>query len=262
MSGQAFAQEMNHQMTQLYSIPEGIRVYAIGDVHGHLEALKDMQAQIEADLARAPVDEAHIVYLGDYVDRGPQSREVIEFLIELEACKDGIRKTFLAGNHEVAIYGFMKDPVGHDWLRYGGLETLNSYGVTFLGGLPLPSEIEGIPKMMAKSIPKAHFDFFMRLDFEVSIGDYMFVHAGVDPRIDLGKQPRRALTGIREPFLSWHEHEDYKPLKKRIVHGHTISVEVEALPHRINVDTGLYDGGPLSAAVLEGIDVRFLQVFD
>jgi len=154
----------------------------------------------------------------------------------------------------------MRDPVGHDWLRYGGLQTLASYGVTFEDDLPSPAEVEAASARMEAAISQRHFDFFRSLELSVEIGDYVFVHAGIDPSLPLAQQERRAFIGIREPFLSWHEHPDYAPLEKRVVHGHTIAPAPEVLPHRVNVDTGLYDGGVLTAGVFEGTDVRFLQV--
>ncbi len=260
MRERGFPQDMNQSMAQKYSIPDGMRVYAIGDVHGHLDALERLHEEISADLIKRPVDEVHMVYLGDYIDRGPDSRGVIDYLIERKGRGDGIAKTFLAGNHEYALFDFMKDPVGHDWLRYGGVQTLASYGMAFEGGVPLPAEIEAAPEQMAAAISGQHFEFYRGLDLSLEIGDYMFVHAGVDPAVPMTQQSQWALTRMREPFLSWHKDPKYKPLEKRVVHGHTMVREPEVLPHRVNVDTGMYDGGALTAGVFEGADVRFIQV--
>lgn len=260
MLERGFPQAMNRTMSVKYSIPDNLRVYAIGDVHGHLAPLKAMHEQISNDLIKNPVDQVHIVYLGDYIDRGPDSAAVIEYLIERKARGDGIKKSFLMGNHEMALFEFMEEPFGHDWLSYGGLETLTSYGIAFKGGVPLPSEIEAVPAQMREKLPEAHVQFYEALELSVTIGDYMFVHAGVDPSRDLEKQDPVVLACIRQPFLSWHEDKDYQPLAKKIVHGHTVSAEPCVRPHRVGLDTGLYKGGPLTAGVFEGQDVRFLQV--
>ena len=196
-------------MTENYSIPKDLRVYAIGDVHGHLDALKAMHDLISDDLLKSPVENAHIVYLGDYIDRGPDSRGVIEYLIERQGRGDGVAKTFLMGNHEVAGFEeFMKDPVGHDWLRYGGLTTLASYGITFENERPLPAEVEALPERMRAMIPEAHFAFYRGLELSVEIGGYVFVHAGIDPMRPMEEQTRKEFTRMRQPFLSWHEHPE------------------------------------------------------
>lgn len=243
-----------------YGIPKGLRVYAIGDIHGHLGQLDKLHAAISADLLNAPPEAVHILYLGDYVDRGPANRGVIDRLIERKGRGDGITKSFLKGNHESAIFEFMEDPVGSDWLRYGGLDTLRDYGIAFEGGVPLPAEKERAAEKMRTAIPQAHFEFFETLEVAVEIGDYLFVHAGVDPRKRLSEQTVRDLTCIREPFLSWHLHPEFKPLEKKIVHGHSVYAAPEIQPHRVSVDTGCFKGGKLTAGVFEGTSVRFLQV--
>jgi len=244
-----------------YGLETGLRVYAIGDIHGHADALSRMHEAISADLLHAPPERAHIVYLGDYIDRGPENRAVLDTLIARRDRGDGIPKTFLAGNHERAALEFLRgDPAGDDWLKWGGIDTLENYGISVPKGAYTPTEREDIARHFRAVFPPHHLAFLQNLPLSQSIGDYLFAHAGVDPRKPLTAQTERDLTMIREPFLSWHTHEAYAPLEKKVVHGHSVEPAPQNLPHRIGVDTGLYKGGPLTAAVLEGVEVRFLQV--
>jgi len=247
-------------MDQKYSTPEDTRIYAIGDVHGYVDLLEKMHEAISMDLLREPPVNAHIVYLGDYIDRGPDSRGVIECLIGRRDRGDGIDKSFIRGNHEDGMMEFMREPLHANWLKWGGVQTLASYGITFEGEVPLPGEKERAAEVMRTVIPAAHFDFFEMLELSQEIGDYFFAHAGVDPFKSFGDQTHKDLTRMRQPFLSWHKDPLYAPFSKRVVHGHTISSGPIERPHRIGVDTGAYDGGGLSAVVLERDEVRFLSV--
>jgi len=249
----------------VYRIPQGLRVYAIGDIHGHAEALDCMHETIAADLLESPPEDVHIIYLGDYIDRGPDSRGVIERLSERCERGDGIRKSFLLGNHEAGIMEYLRDPGsqhGQSWTQWGGIETLASYGIMFEGGVALPAELQRGSSRLAQAMPDEHFAFLRALPLYIEVGDYLFAHAGRHPLKDLKDHEPHELHFIRDPFLNWHESADYKPLPKRVVHGHTITPDKqpEIYPHRINVDTGLYDGGPLTAAVSEDDQVRLLQV--
>lgn len=251
-------------MSAPYTLPDGLRVYAIGDVHGYLEPLKAMHEAISMDLINnPPAGKVHIVYIGDYVDRGPDSRGVIEYLIERRERGDGIEKTFLMGNHEWSMIEFYSRPdeaARGNWLDWGGIDTLRSYGITFEADVVLPGEAERAAARLREILPEEHCGFLEGLDLSVDIGDYFFTHAGVDPFKGFSAQKARDLFTSREPFLSWHRNPAYKPLEKRVVHGHTISKEPEELPHRVGIDTGLYDGGKLTCAVVEGAQVRFLGV--
>lgn len=242
-----------------FAMPEGLRVYAIGDVHGHLLALERMHEAISADLLdNVPAGRVHIVYMGDYVDRGPDSKGVLSALVERLGRKDGIQKTFLQGNHEMAMLEFLRAPessAGMAWLQYGGIEAMKSYGLEFEGDMPIPSEYVVASKTLARVMPESHRSFLNALAGAIEIGGF-FAHAGVNPKKPLSAQEFDDLAFIREPFLSWN-----KPLAKMIVHGHSIVPEPEILPHRIGIDTGVYQpGGKLSAGVFEGNTVRFLQV--
>lgn len=254
MSENAFPQD------PVYRIPQGLRVYAVGDVHGHAALLDSLNARIAADLDESPPQAAHVVYLGDYIDRGPDSRGVIDRLIALSRRDDGIKRSFLMGNHELGLFEFLEEPETEIWTQWGGLETLASYGLTFPDSVLLPAEKARAVEALRKAMPAGHLDFLKALRPCISIGDYLCAHAGIDPRKTLAQQTMADYTFIREPFLNWHRDPAYKPLPFKVVHGHTIYPEPENLPHRISVDTGAYKGGPLTCAVLEDDRVRFLQV--
>jgi len=253
----------NHAIMTSYSIPPDYRVYAIGDIHGHLATLSHLHKMISGDLLKnEPPKNVHIVYIGDYVDRGPDSKGVLDFLIERQSRGDGIGKSFLLGNHEQGMLDFISndDPINAaTWLQWGGMETLASYGHHYPEGLLTPTQIESAQARFAQEVPQEHIEFLQALEPIVQLGDYVFAHAGVNPLRAMEEQELADLTFMREPFLGWHQNPQYRPLPKRVVHGHTISEEPEVLPHRIGIDTGLWSGGKLTAVVLEGADVRFLQ---
>jgi len=233
-------------------VPDGARVYAVGDIHGRADLLHEMIALIEADAAQAPSPAQHLVFLGDYVDRGRSSKEVIERLL---APFPGFQTTFLMGNHEAALLHFLDNP--DFWGRlnpYGATEMLLSYGVRFNPALKGRALALHLHEQFSQLLPPAHRAFISGLALSHTLGDYHFVHAGVNPASPLHAQTPMDLLRIREPFLSHN-----KPLEKIVVHGHTISAEVEFCPHRIGVDTGAYASGRLSALVLEGENRRFLQ---
>lgn len=244
----------------VYRIPQGTRVYAIGDVHGCAGLLDKMHGAISLDLIETPPQKVRIVYLGDFIDRGPDSAGVIERLIHRRDRGDGIEKSFLMGNHELGLFEFLENPDDEIWTQWGGLETMASYGLEFPGGILLPGEKARAAMALQDIMPAAHVEFLRGLQLSVQIGDYLFAHAGVDPRKPLAEQSQSDFTFIREPFLSWHKDPLYRPLPYKVVHGHSIYPQPENKPHRISVDTGAYGGGFLSCAVLEGADVRFLQV--
>ncbi|MCB1838992.1 MAG: serine/threonine protein phosphatase [Rhodospirillales bacterium] len=251
-------------MNNRYTIPEGYRVYAIGDVHGHLDALELMHREISHDLQDRPDLTAHIVYLGDYIDRGPHSAHTIDKLVKLKERDDGIFRSFLLGNHEHYMIRFLIEgefSETEDWMQWGGIETIRSYGYSFRTYPPVRDDLEEARDFMNTHVPEEHLHFLTSMPMALEIGDYFFAHAGINPRKSLKEQDLWELITIRQPFLSWHEEKDYKPLAKKVVHGHSISKEPVVRPHRIGVDTGLYRGGPLTAAVLEGTHVRFLQVW-
>ena len=228
--------------------PDGMRLYAIGDVHGCLDALTETHRAIEADLAARPVEDWRVIHLGDYVDRGPDSRGVVEFLVERASDP---RMVFLRGNHDemfsAAMTGDRK--MAETWLNNGGVETLESYGLTlmdFLDGLRAGEPMQG-------KVPQSHLAFLEGLSLSEMLGDYYFVHAGIDPTRPLSDQEPEAQLWIREKFLSSDaEHHAV------IVHGHTPVPRVDVRMNRIGIDTGAVFGGRLSCIVLERLEAGLL----
>ena len=247
-------------MSKTYQIPEGQRVYAIGDIHGHAEVLSRMHDTIEADLRDHPVDKATIVYIGDYIDRGPDSKGVIDQLVQRERVAPHFEHVFLFGNHENGIIDFLLGPDSqfNDWLKWGGVECVESYGVTFDRSESYHLQAERVAQELQEALPKTHQEFLKNLQLHHVVGDYLFVHAGIRPGVPLQKQNPVDLFFTREPFMSHEGHHEY-----RVVHGHSPpdNKQIDIRPNRINVDTWLYNGGPLTCAVLEDTEVRVLQVW-
>lgn len=231
--------------------------YAIGDIHGRADLLARMFERLEADARSAGAAAPIAIFLGDYVDRGPDSAEVIE-LLQLGR-PEGFERRFLKGNHEQALLAFLHDPVAaRAWLAHGGLETLASYGVRPLP--PLSADDATLRRAAAalrESLPPAHASFLDRLERYAVIGDYAFVHAGVDPRVSLAEQTDAALFWSRDRFLG-----DGRRLEKVIVHGHTPQKAPYKDHRRIGVDTGAYVWGALTAARFEADSVSFITVTD
>ncbi|MCM8556613.1 metallophosphoesterase family protein [Sphingomicrobium sediminis] len=223
----------------------GKRVYAIGDVHGCDKQLKKLLKRIRKDL-EGYEGKSHLVFLGDYIDRGPDSRGVIDRLIA--GGLPGDKQHFLIGNHEVAmLQAFEGKALG--WLAYGGIETLESYGVDKKALFAHPS----IKKLLKAHLPPEHLEFFQSLKHSKRIGDYLFVHAGIRPGVPLEKQKERDLVWIRDDFL-----KSKKDHGVTVVHGHTITSKPQVKKNRIAVDTGCYATGTLTAVRLEGNAVDFI----
>ena len=232
-------------VTPLTAIPEGERVYAVGDVHGCADLLDQLLARIDADdRARDPA-RTTIVFLGDLVDRGPASAAVIERLRLLAAERPDTR--FLLGNHEEVFLESLKgEPKAlRMFCRIGGRETIMSYGIDAADYDRM--DYEELHAAMRVRVPAEHQAFLESFEDMVTIGDYAFVHAGVRPGTDLAAQRGADLRWIRNPFLDYD-----RALDKMIVHGHTISAGLDEQVHRIGVDTGAYDTGVLTALGLEG----------
>lgn len=230
--------------------PDGTLVYAIGDVHGRLDLLAEMHARIAAEIMRLRPADWRIVHLGDYVDRGPASKGVIEFLVRRSAADRRI--VALAGNHDVGFLDFLgePDPVGL-FARYGGVETARSYGVELdlqdMGAFGAGS------RALASAVPESHREFLRALEFSATFGDFFFCHAGIRPGVALDAQDPKDLIWIRGDF---HRHQELFP--KIVVHGHTPVTEPEVLPNRVNVDTGAFASGRLTALVIDGAEKRLL----
>ena len=225
--------------------PRGYRAYAVGDVHGRLDLLDQLLAAIDEDVRRRPPRKALLVFLGDLIDRGPDSRAVVERLRTFR--HDRLKPYFLAGNHEEVLLRLLKGERGilSSWLQYGGAECLRSYGFD-------PEKLELRNERAALSairnvIPAEHASFIGGFADTLRFGDYLFVHAGIRPGIDISMQSQSDLRWIRSPFL-----DDKTDHGMIVVHGHTICSDVEMEPNRIGIDTGAYRTGRLTALALEG----------
>ncbi|MEO0328564.1 MAG: metallophosphoesterase family protein [Pseudomonadota bacterium] len=233
-------------------IDPGMRIYAIGDVHGCLSQLQQLIGLIDLDLEQDPPQAYKIIFLGDYVDRGPDNAKTIEFLVELQATFHDY--VFILGNHDERLTLFINDPnrVGESFLKWGGATTLRDYGV--IASPEKPFEAVAAAKELAENMPVGHREFLQNLKPYYEQSGYFFCHAGVRPGIPLEKQTNHDLTFIRADFL---QHE--LPFEKVIVHGHTPVPTPEIHTNRINVDTKCYETGILTALVLEEDRQRFIQ---
>jgi serine/threonine protein phosphatase 1 len=232
--------------------PAGSRAYAIGDIHGRLDLLEQLLATVERDNARRGPARTFLVFLGDLVDRGPDSRGVIERL--LKRPPRFARPIFLAGNHEEAFQRVLagETSIVPSWLLYGGRECAQSYGIT--GGWLLNATPASVVHEVARAVPREHQDFLASFGDTFRFGDYLFVHAGIRPGVPIEEQVPDDLRWIREGFL-----EDNSDHGVVVVHGHTIVEAVEELPNRIGIDTGAYRTGTLTAIGLEGEKRWFLE---
>ena len=229
---------------RLPRLPEGTRIYAIGDVHGRADLLDRLLSRIDAHIVAHPVVRPVHLLVGDYIDRGPASREVLDLLIN---CAQGREMVFLRGNHDTFIDEFLTNPGAlRDWSKIGGLETLMSYGLKPSINADAATQKE-LAKGLEHVLPETHRVFLKGLVSSFACGGYFFAHAGVRPGIPLAKQRDDDLLWIRDEFLL-HE-EDFG---KIVVHGHTPVRELDIRPNRINIDTGAYVTGRLTCLVLEG----------
>jgi diadenosine tetraphosphatase ApaH/serine/threonine PP2A family protein phosphatase len=230
----------------------GYRAYVVGDIHGRLDLLDKLLGEIHTELAERPARKALIVFLGDLIDRGPNSAQVIERLRSYH--RDGIQTVFLLGNHEEVLLRILegdRSPIPN-WLMFGGLECLKSYGVDpqLIGAYPDDKALT----IIRLAIPKQHEEFLKSFVDTCRFGDYLFVHAGIRPGVPIDDQVQSDLRWIREPFLM--DDTDHGCV---VVHGHTISPEVEERPNRIGIDTGAYRSGILTALAIEGTERWYLD---
>ncbi len=229
------------------SIPDGQRIYAIGDIHGRLDLLEDLLHRITADESTRPNAETTLIFLGDLIDRGPESAQVVTFLEQLAAARPSGHTRFLAGNHEEVFLASLEgeEKTLRFFTRIGGRETILSYGI---------SEAEynamDYPELAASlqaRVPAAHRDFLSGFEDMIVVGDYVFVHAGVRPGEALARQRTKDLRWIRNEFI-----EHGGAFEKIVIHGHTITEDVDMTAHRIGLDTGAYASGKLTAMGFEG----------
>ena len=234
------------------SVPAGYRVYAIGDVHGRFDLLNEALTLIEADIDSRKRARDIIVFLGDLIDRGPSSAEVIERVRTYR--RNGVRTVFLSGNHEEVLLRLLRGESQflRDWLTFGGAECARSYGIS-------PASLQRMDLGKAvltlrQKVPEVHQQFLKRFVDTFRIGSYLFVHAGLRPGVPLAEQSQSDLRWIREPFLENDQDHGFI-----VVHGHTIAEQVDVRQNRIGLDTGAYRSGVLTAIGLEGRERWFLQ---
>lgn len=261
-------------------------IFAIGDVHGYLDALKTLCTKIDAYRVKHPNQHVIEVFLGDYINRGPQSREVLDFLIARSRQQDGVKRVFIAGNHDVAFRRLLKDGHKHRTISlteqmfydYGGPETLASYGVP-MRTVRFPEHgldhhiVKGsslylnrrtlniMREELMDTLPASHILFLEKMKNSYTNGKYLFVHAGIDPAVPLDKQDPDYLRGLSSRARKFATYKGKIEDDMVIVHGHTIVEQPYATSNQIGVDTGVYKAGHghLSCAVLEGASVRFLK---
>jgi serine/threonine protein phosphatase 1 len=230
------------------SLPPGLRVYVVGDVHGCSDRLRAMHREIASDLAERPVASVQIVHLGDYVDRGPDSAGVVETLLQpfpLGASGPGPLVVNLMGNHEeMMLMALANADTAPQWLANGGDASLASWGVA----------LRSRARQWAEAVPERHLAFLRGLPLLHGAGGYVFVHAGLRPEVPLARQSRLDMLWIRQPFLSFEGN-----LPAVVVHGHTPKREPVVRRNRIGIDTGACAGGVLTCLVLEGDTLAFLQ---
>ncbi|WP_354098643.1 metallophosphoesterase family protein [Bradyrhizobium sp. S3.2.12] len=224
-------------------LPEGIRIYAISDIHGCADLLQQMFTVIDRDLTTIGSRRAIHVFLGDYIDRGPDSNRTIELLIERSMKHESV---FLKGNHETFLLDVLNAPSQlQNWKRYGGLQTLTSYGLSPSLN-PDPAEQDELIQQLSRAIPVRQLYFLRSLRARFVCGDFFFVHAGVKPGVALARQQEHDMLWIREEFL-----ESNQNFGKYIVHGHTPVQQPDIRPNRINIDTGAYATGNLTLLALQ-----------
>ncbi|MEH2539973.1 MULTISPECIES: metallophosphoesterase family protein [unclassified Bradyrhizobium] len=230
------------------SAPAGTRIYAVGDIHGRADLLSEIIARIDDDIRRRPIAHTVEIYLGDYVDRGPHSKTVIDLLTVRLVANHAV---CLRGNHEAVMEGFLQDPaILQYWLQLGGMQTLASYGVELHDETATASEVH---RRFLDAFPRAHQLFMQCLRNQFSCGDFLFVHAGIRPDVPIEHQDPNDLIWIRDEFLgSTRDHEQF------IVHGHTPVPHPDIRHNRINIDTAAWRTGTLTCIAIEGSAILFL----
>ena len=234
---------------------DGRLIYAVGDIHGCYEQLKHLLTQIAQDAGELDRNvKPSLIFCGDYVDRGPASRDVLEALCWLQRHKP-FNLHCLMGNHERVMLDYIDNPLrARDWLRFGGAETLKSYGVS-------PPTYDDVPQAhllarddLLERLPVAHLRFLQGLELMVTVGDFAFVHAGIKPKVALRRQTEDDLLWIKEEFVNSESRHE-----RIIVHGHSWTDDRPQLrANRIGIDTGAYETGVLTALRLEDGQAHFL----
>ena len=234
--------------------PTDTVIYAIGDIHGRLDLLTALHEIIARDAADRTAWNKVVVYLGDYVSRGRDSRGVVERV--LDWLPSGFVRITLKGNHEDLLLRFLGGELegGAHWFDYGGRDTLLGYGVYVAHRIHSEAQLAELRDRFASALPQSHLDFFESLQISYRAGGYYFVHAGVRPGIPLAEQRDQDRMWIRSSFLE--SDADHGAV---VVHGHCISDEPEVRHNRIGIDTGAYRSDVLTCLVLDGETRSFLQ---
>ncbi|MDP3080263.1 MAG: metallophosphoesterase family protein [Brevundimonas sp.] len=236
------------------AVPDGTAVWAVGDIHGRLDLLQPLVDAILADLHVSAATRKVVVFLGDYIDRGPDSRGVLQLLAGLSDV-EGIEWRFLKGNHEQAMLGFLEDPsTGPKWCEYGGDNALRSYGLRVPDLAHRTEAWARVAADLRHKLTAREREFLKSLELSVTLGDYFFSHAGARPGVALDRQSSEDLMWIRQPFLN-----SRTAFERVVVHGHTPTLRVHADHRRIGLDTKAYDTGVLTALRLQGRERSLLQ---
>ena len=230
----------------------GYRAYVVGDIHGRLDLLDELLEKVHAEMKSRPARKVLLVFVGDLIDRGPESAQVIERLRTYR--HERVETMFLLGNHEEVLLRILHGEADliAKWCTFGGTECLRSYGVDASGIAKLSDE-EALA-LVRNTIPKRHVEFLESFHDSCRFGDFLFVHAGIRPGVDLDQQKQADLRWIREAFL--FDETDHGFV---VVHGHTISGDVDIRQNRIGIDTGAYRTGILTALAIEGHETWFLD---
>ena len=237
-----------------FPVPEGRRVYAVGDIHGRADLLARLHKKIAADALDIPGFQNIVVYLGDYVDRGPDSSGVLDMLINRPL--EGFEAHHLKGNHEDMMIQFLETGANSEmWIMMNGArDTMESYGIGYSDFARHESDMKGLARDFANAVPESHRAFLDALKMHHCEGDVLFVHAGIAPGVPVENQSPHDLMWIRGEFTE--SNTDHGLF---VVHGHSNRPAPEIRSNRLGIDTGAWFSGTLTAAVLEGGDIRFLQ---
>ncbi|MFM2410405.1 MAG: serine/threonine-protein phosphatase 1 [Pseudomonadota bacterium] len=257
MLGRLFNRNAAKRPADLARVPDGARIYAIGDIHGRNDLLQALLAQIEADDAARRPAETQIILLGDLVDRGPDSAGVIETAMAMSNSRhiSGRKARFLLGNHEEVFLAACRKRDAKTlrfFLKIGGDATLQSYPITRAEYKEM--DLEQLADRLPSLVPEAHLVFLESFEDQIVIGDYAFVHAGIRPGVPMSEQKKSDLRWIRDEFTG-HRGD----LEKVVVYGHTIYDDIEERGSRIGIDTGAYASGKLTAIGLEAGERWYLQ---
>jgi len=255
MIGRLFKSKNEESVQSPLPLAPGRVVYAIGDIHGRADLLKKMLSKIREDIYNHSPSSPLIVFLGDYIDRGDDSAEVLSIIEQMWIDKSGCQHTFLKGNHEAALLEFLDSPeTNSEWLRFGGLQTLHSFG---LGGVNEYSDRADLTEAVRKLREKlASQEIFLRvgLQLSVQVGNIFFCHAAIDATRRLDDQPEDVLLWGKPGFTKGRALRD-----AWVIHGHTVSPEPDIGHNRIGIDTGAYYTGRLTAARISDGNLRFLS---